>query len=264
MVIASPGYVCSRAARKCETFTSTVTSSICECPVASHRIRLLVPAALPSTTICTGEVARVSMTAGLLDKILVTGDCRLMTTDFPTKTCNACPSAWAAAGTRASNTAMPRVSNEVLSCPNAKVLIVLRYKILALEFLNRTRSPLDHFHQINRRCRCGLAWAVLDAGSSHHRRWFAPWNQFLQPSRAHFRGLLVCSAAQHELDVSLAARQLQFLGILGRKQQCDYAHLLRLALWIRLDRLSCSQHFHVLQHCLGERSSVTWRREGHE
>src|SRR5216684_7918490 len=169
MVIVSPGYVCSRVVRKCETFTSTVTSSICECPVASHRIRLLDPAALPSTTICTGEVARVSMTAGLLDKILVTGDCRLMTTDFPTKTCNACPSAWAAAGTRASNTAMPRMSNEVLSCPNAKVLIVLRYEILALEFLNSTRSPLDHFHHINRRRRRGLARSMLDPGWRDHR-----------------------------------------------------------------------------------------------
>src|SRR5713226_7001524 len=151
-------------------FTSTVTSSICECPVASHRIRLLDPAALPSTTICTGEVARVSMTAGLLDKILVTGDCRLMTTDFPTKTCNACPSAWAAAGTRASNTAIPRMSNEVLSCPNAKVLIVLRYKILALEFLNSTLRALDYFHQINWRCWCGLARTVLNSGRRNHRR----------------------------------------------------------------------------------------------
>src|SRR5216683_7486086 len=148
MVIASPGYICSSVVRKCAMFTSTVTSSICECPVASHKIRLLDPAVLPSTTICVGEVARVSITAGLLDKIRMTGDCRFITTDLPTKTCNACPSAWAAAGTRATNTAMPRMSKEVLSCPNAKVLIVLRYKILALEFLNRTRSPLDHFHQI--------------------------------------------------------------------------------------------------------------------
>src|SRR6266568_8939586 len=131
-------------------FTSTVTSSICECPVASQRIKLLAPADLPSTTIWVGEVAKVSITAGLLDSIRVTGDCRLITTDFPTKTCNACPSAWAAARTGDSKTAMPRMSNEVLSCPNAKVLIVLRYEILALEFLNSTRSPLDYFHHINR------------------------------------------------------------------------------------------------------------------
>src|SRR5690349_7338677 len=116
------------------------------------------------------------MTAGLLDRILVTGDCRLITTDFPTKMCNACPSPWAAAGIRASNTAVPRISNEILSLPNAKVLIALRYKILALEFLNRTRRPLDHFHQINRRCRRGLARTMLDAGSSHHRCRFAPGN----------------------------------------------------------------------------------------
>src|SRR6266567_7174295 len=169
MVIASPGYVCSSVVRKCAMFTSTVTSSICECPVASHRIRLLDPAVLPSTTICVGEVARVSMTAGLLDKIRVTDDCRFITTDLPTKTCNACPSAWAEAGTRATNTATPRMNNEVLRCPNAKVLIVLRYRILALEFLNSTLRALNHFHQINRRCRRSLVWAMLNPGSRNHR-----------------------------------------------------------------------------------------------
>src|SRR5207244_10691961 len=160
--------------RRYETFTSTVTSSICECPVASHRIRLLTPADLPSTTIWVGEVAKVSITAGLLDRIRVTGDCRLITTDFPTKTCNACPSAWAAAGTRESKTAMPRMSNEVLSCPNAKVLIVLRYRILALEFLNSTLCALDHFHQINRRCGGSLARRTVLHPRRRKHRWRGP------------------------------------------------------------------------------------------
>src|SRR6266851_2354914 len=195
MVIASPGYVCSSVVRKCAMFTSTVTSSICEWPVASHRIRLLDPGVLPSTTICVGEVARVSMTAGLLDKIRVTGDCRFITTDFPTKTCNACPSAWAAAGTRVSNAATPRISNEVLSCSNAKVLIVLRYRILALEFLNSTLRALDHFHQINRRCRCSLARTMLDPGRRNHRRRPARRDQFVQSCRAQCRGFLVGAAA---------------------------------------------------------------------
>src|SRR6266536_4443451 len=124
--------------RKRETFTSTVTSSICECPVASHKIRLLDPAALPSTTTCVGDVASVSMIAGLLDRIRVTGDCRLMTTDFPTNTCNACPSEWAHAGVPASKSAMPNARINFVGCPNAKGLIVWRYQILALEFLNRT------------------------------------------------------------------------------------------------------------------------------
>src|SRR6266480_22879 len=122
--------------RKRETFTSTVTSSICECPVASHKIRLLDPAALPSTTTCVGDVASVSMIAGLLDRIRVTGDCRLMTTDFPTNTCKACPSDWAAAGIAVGNTKITRARAKFLTCPNARVLIVLRYRILTLEFLN--------------------------------------------------------------------------------------------------------------------------------
>src|SRR6266849_10914612 len=80
------------AVRRPVTSRSTITSSICERPVWSHRIRLLVPAALPSTTTSVGEVARVSITAGLLDRTRVMGVCTLTTTDFPTRMWSACPS----------------------------------------------------------------------------------------------------------------------------------------------------------------------------
>src|ERR1051325_6565879 len=111
-------------------FTSTVTSSICEWPVESQRIKLLDPAAFPSTTTWVGEVARVSITVGLLDRMRVTGDWRLITTDFPTKTCKACPSDCATVGIADIST-IPRANIRRLYCPNAKVLIFLRYRILA-------------------------------------------------------------------------------------------------------------------------------------
>src|SRR6266481_7241269 len=111
------------AVRRWEILTSTVTSSIWECPDESHKIRLLAPADLPSTTIWVGDVAKVSITAGLLDNILVTGACKLITTDFPTNTCNACPSDCAAAGMVGSSNTTPRAAIESLSCPSAKFLI---------------------------------------------------------------------------------------------------------------------------------------------
>ena len=80
------------AVRRPVTSRSTITSSICERPVSSHRIRLLVPAALPSTTTSVREVARVSITAGLLDRTRVIGVCTLTTTDLPTRMWSACPS----------------------------------------------------------------------------------------------------------------------------------------------------------------------------
>src|SRR3954471_13405008 len=102
------------AVRKCEMFTSTVTSSICECPLESHKIRLLTPGAFPSTTTWVGEVASVSITSGLLERILETCDCMLITTDLPTNTCNAWPSDWAAAGNGASNKLNARTKNQLL------------------------------------------------------------------------------------------------------------------------------------------------------
>ena len=80
------------AVRRPVTSRSTITSSICERPVSSHRIRLLVPAARPSTTTSVREVARVSITAGLLDRTRVIGVWTLTTTDLPTRMCSACPS----------------------------------------------------------------------------------------------------------------------------------------------------------------------------
>src|SRR6185312_8567803 len=80
------------AVRRPVTSRSTITSSICERPVSSHRIRLLVPAARPSTTTSVREVARVSITAGLLDRTRVIGVCTLTTTDLPTRMWSACPS----------------------------------------------------------------------------------------------------------------------------------------------------------------------------
>src|SRR6476660_4797619 len=85
------------AVRRPVTSRSTITSSICERPVSSHRIRLLVPAARPSTTTSVREVARVSITAGLLDRTRVIGVCTLTTTDLPTRMWSACPSEGAGA-----------------------------------------------------------------------------------------------------------------------------------------------------------------------
>src|SRR6266481_1728097 len=111
----------------------------------THIIRLLAPADLPSTTIWVGDVAKVSITAGLLDNILVTGACKLITTDFPTNTCNACPSDCAAAGMVGSSNTTPRAAIENLSCPSAKFLIFEVGESSSLEFLHRTLCTLDHF-----------------------------------------------------------------------------------------------------------------------
>src|SRR5215469_9577658 len=61
-------------------------------------MRLLAPAALPSTTICVGEVAIVSTAAGLLESTRVIGCCTLITMDLPTSTCTVSPSAGSLAG----------------------------------------------------------------------------------------------------------------------------------------------------------------------
>src|SRR6185437_7723832 len=108
-----------------EMFTSTVTSRIWECPSESQMIRLLTPGAFPSTTTCLGDVASVSITAGLLESILETGVCRLITTDLPTNTCKAWPSDWAAAVSGARRKLNPRARN--------KPVVGFRLEIFMLE-----------------------------------------------------------------------------------------------------------------------------------
>src|SRR6476469_6951955 len=74
---------------------SETTSSTCERPFASQRIKLLAPGALPSTTISVGDAAMVSTTVGLLESTRVNGFCTLMRIDLPTSTCTVSPSAGA-------------------------------------------------------------------------------------------------------------------------------------------------------------------------
>src|SRR5579864_9236796 len=231
-------------------FTSTVTSSICEWPLESQRIRLLAPGALPSTTSWVGEVASVSITAGLLDKILVTGDCRFITTDFPTNTCSACPSDCAPACALAST--IPMAASSIAFSPNAMCLIFFGTGSSSLEFLDRTLCSLNDFHHVNR---CGRRWfgAALDPWRGYHRRRrFASHNQLVESCRAQFGDtLLIDAASQNELNIPLRTSQLQLLRVLRCQQQSHHIHGLRFSLWIGFDRLSCSQHLNVLQNRLG-------------
>src|SRR5882724_9647137 len=131
-----------------------------------------------------------------------------MTTDFPTNTCKAWPSDWAAAGICASGSANPKTRTRPLICPNVRFLIVLRYPILTLEFLNRTLRPLDHFHQKNR-CLWRSLVNMLNPWSGDDGRRPLAHKQLIQTCGTHFRAFLVRSTSQNKLDVSLRAGQLE-------------------------------------------------------
>src|SRR5438552_12493159 len=106
---------------------------------------------------------------------------------------------------------MPKTANETLNCPNAKILIDLEVQNPRfLEFLNRTLCPLDHFHQINRRCGNHAARSMLHAWSGHDS-WPFRGNEFIQASRFQLHTLLVHPATQNKLNVALPASQLRLL-----------------------------------------------------
>ena len=64
--------------------------------------------------LASGEVARVSITPGLLESIRETGVCILITTDLPTNTCKAWPSDCAEAGSAARKAIAPKAKKQAL------------------------------------------------------------------------------------------------------------------------------------------------------
>src|SRR5581483_1017047 len=113
------------------------------------------------------------------------------------------------------------------------------------KFFFRPLGPLNHFEHVHR---FRLARCVFD--HLRHRLWGLDAEQIIQASGLNAGLLGVSTAAQHKLNVALAASQLEFLGVLWSKQEGDNVYFLRFALRIRLDRLPGGKHFHVLQYRL--------------
>src|SRR6266852_4432480 len=203
------------AVRKPVTSRSTITSSICDRPVSSHRIRLLVPAARPSTTTSVREVARVSITVGLLDRTRVIGACAAagtgatpcagLTAGASVAAGSCCAAPFRAAGNNANRTTRPAIFAALelfISCPHRfcpplrgpasdRMSPSSKFLLGPLTALNYFQSvdrldlgyPLGGFLALDRRMR----------GSSIRR-------QLFQARGAKIDAFLINAAAQHKLN----------------------------------------------------------------
>src|SRR5579875_325048 len=258
------GYARWIAERSGSRFRSTVTSSMCDWPLSSHRIRLLVPAAFASTTTWLGVVASASITAGLLTSTRFRRVDILTTTDFPTRIWRGCASGAGGAGVSCPRPLAPpatsaklRTMPAIFGIPQFLIpLATTLYSPPMLEFHNTSLFALNHLEDVNIRRfrrRPRLAMNRMNA-ARRSRRGLNTRDQFAQPDRFGIELVLINAVAHHKLNASLRAGKKQLFGVLRRQKECHHIHSLRLALRIRFDLLSGGKHFHILENRLCHRS----------